>query len=97
MHRGAAQLGLPLLLAARRHADAARFDEWRLLRRSADVARLAVARRRRQSESDSNHVRHWRRAAADRMGRAVAAGLRAIDPGADRQRRPWAVATRHLR
>ena len=36
------QLGLPLLLAARRDADAARSDERRLLRRSAGLARLAA-------------------------------------------------------
>ncbi len=48
IHRRSAQLGLPLLLAARRDADAARADEQRLLRGSPDVARVAGARGRRQ-------------------------------------------------
>ena len=56
--RRAAQLGLPLLLAARRDAHAAGADERRLLRGGADVARLAVARCRRQPEPDPDHVRH---------------------------------------
>ena len=45
--RRRAQLGLPLLLAARRHLHPARADERGLLRRSAGLARLAAARRRR--------------------------------------------------
>ena len=75
---GIAQLGLSLLLAARRDADAARADERRLLRRGAGLARLAAARGRRQSGADADHVRHRRRAAPDRVGGAVAAGLRGL-------------------
>ncbi len=41
------------LLAARRHADAAGADECRLLRRGAQLARLAVARRRRLARARS--------------------------------------------
>ena len=48
-HRRQAQLGLSLLLAARRHADAARRHACRLLRGSAGLARMAAARGRRQS------------------------------------------------
>ena len=57
-HRRRAQLGLPLLLAARRHLDAAGADERRLLRRGARLARLAAARGRRQPAADPDHVRH---------------------------------------
>ena len=67
--RRRAQLGLSLLLAARRHPGPARRHERRLLRGGAGVARLAVARRRRQPGPVADHVRHRRRAAADRMGR----------------------------
>ena len=93
---GRAQLGLSLLLAARRDADAARAHECRLLRRGADVARLAVARRCRQPGSDADHVWPRRRAAIVRMGTAVAAGIRKFAPGAGRQCRAWAVSARRL-
>ena len=79
------QLGLPLLLAARRDADPAGPDQRRLRRRGARLARLAAARRRRQPGPDADHVRPRRRAAADRMGGAVAARLRGLPAGADRQ------------
>ena len=42
------------------------------LRGGAGLARLAAARRGRQPVADADHVRHCRRAAADRMGGAVA-------------------------
>ena len=67
--RRRAQLGLPVLLAARRDVDAARADERRLLRGGQQMARLAVARGRRQPAANADHVRHRRRAAAHRMGR----------------------------
>ena len=73
MDRRRAQLGLPLLLAARRDADAARLHERRLLRGGRGVARMAAARRRRPARAGADHVRHRRRAAAGRMGGAVAA------------------------
>ena len=52
------QLGLPLLLAARRQPDARRADDRRLRRRGARVPRLAAARRRRRSRRPPDHVRH---------------------------------------
>ena len=52
------------------------------------MARLAAARGGRQSRPVADHVRHRRRAAADRMGSALAARLRRVEAGADRQRRP---------
>ena len=86
IHRRRAQLGLPLLLAARRHADAARADERRLLRGGAGLARLAAARGDGQPVADPDHVRPARRAQADRM--AGARGWRAT-----RTRRRFASAT----
>ena len=84
--RRAAQLGLPLLLAARRDADAARADERRLCGRGARVARLAAARGGRLARSIADHVRPSGRAAAARMGDLLAARLRAVEAGARRQR-----------
>ena len=86
-HRRRAQLGLPLLLAARRDADAARDAERRLPRRGDGVAPVAAARRRRRSRRRPDHVRHRRRAAARRARARLAAGLRGLEAGAGRQRR----------
>ena len=61
-NRRRAQLGLSLLLAARRDAHAAGDDGRRLLRRGARLARMAGARGCRQSGADPDHVRHRRRA-----------------------------------
>ena len=77
---GDAQLGLPLLLAARRHPDPARADERRLLRRGAGLARLAAARGRGQPGADADHVWHRRRAAPDRMGGAWLPGYEGRRP-----------------
>ena len=77
--------------------DAARADERRLLRRGAQLARLAAARRRRFTAPDPDHVRHPRRAAAHRMGGALARRLREVDAGAHRQRRAQPVAARYFR
>ena len=52
-HRRRAQLGLPLLLAARRDVLALRAHERRLRRRGARVARLAAARGRRVTRRSS--------------------------------------------
>src|SRR3954447_26741224 len=68
-----AQLGLSLLLAPRRDADAAGDDECRLLRRSQSVARLAVAGGRRCSVTAPGVVRTRRRAPAARDRVAVVA------------------------
>ena len=67
---GVAELGLPVLLAARRHAHIARADERRLLRRGGGVARLAAARRGRSAGAAPDHVRTRRRTAADRSTRS---------------------------
>ena len=95
--RWRAQLGLSLLLAARRDAHAARADERRLLRRSAGVARLAAARRRRRALAAADHVRPRRRASSLGIRGAVAAGLRAVNAGSDRQRRARTAAARRVR
>ena len=58
------------------------------LRRSAGLARMAVARSGRQPRSIADHVRHRRRAAVDGMDRAVAARLREFGAGPHRQCRP---------
>ena len=94
--RQRAQLGLPAVLAARRHPHPARHDERRHLRRGGGMARLAAPRRRGLSRRDADHVRAPRRAAADRMGGGLAAGLRRFDAGAGRQRRAPAVPARRL-
>ena len=72
------QLGLPVLLAARRDADAARVPESGLRRRSARLARLAAACDRRRSRGHPGHVRRRRRAAPDRARAAVARRLRGL-------------------
>ena len=77
--RRRAQLGLPLLLAARRDADAARDAERRLPRRGDGVAPVAPARRRRRPGRRPDHVRDRRRAAARRARARLAAGLRGVD------------------
>src|SRR5262249_35640897 len=85
-HRRPAELGLSLLLAARCHLDAARFDEHWLLRRGARLATVAAARGRRQPRSDADHVRARRRAAAAREGADLAVRLCKLAPGPYRQR-----------
>jgi GH15 family glucan-1,4-alpha-glucosidase len=82
---GGAQLGLPVLLVARRDADAARADGRRILRRGGRVARLAGARGRRLAVADADHVRHRGRAAHAGMDDRLAAGLRRRSAGARRQ------------
>ena len=95
--RRRAELGLPLLLAPRRDAHAARAARRRLHRRGAGVARLAAARGRRRPGRPPDHVRRRRRAAADRVRAAVAAGLRGVAAGARRQRRRRPAPARRLR
>ena len=91
------QLGLPLLLAARRDGDAARTDERALLRRSRCVAALAAAGGRRQSRAGADHVRPCGRAAAGRVDRGLVTRLRPFPSGAHRQRRCRAIPARRLR
>ena len=96
-HRRRAQLGLSLLLAARRDVRAVRADERRLHGGGARLARLAAARGGRRSVEAADHVRPGRRAPPDRIRSAVAARLRRLAARAHRQRRGRAVAARRLR
>src|SRR5271169_623970 len=73
--RRRAQLGLPVLLAARRHLYFASINACWVLRRGTDVARLAVSRGRRKSRSAADHVWPRRRATAYRVGGPVAARI----------------------
>ena len=95
--RRRAQLGLPLLLAARRHADARRPDARRVRRRGRGLAPVAPERHRRRAGRAPDHVRHRRRAPPDRVRGALAARLRGVAPRAHRQRRERAVPARRLR
>jgi len=92
-----AQLGLSLLLAQGCNLHLVESDEQRRLRRGAGLARMAGACRRRQPGAVADHVRHRRRAAADRIGTAVVAGLSRREAGADRQCRVRPIAARRLR
>ena len=91
-----AQLGLSLLLAARRHLHAAGADELGLYRRGGCLAPLAVARGGGLAGQHADHVRHLGPAAPSGVGGVVAARLRRRAAGADRQRRARAIATRRL-
>ena len=97
MARRDAQLGLPLLLGARRDADPLRADDRRLSPRGARLARLAAARGRGRPRADADHVRRRGRAAPPRVEADWLAGLRGLAAGADRQRRARAAAARRLR
>ena len=66
------ELGLPVLLAARRHLDARVAHAGRLLRRGHGLAQLAGADGGRRSGRSADHVRAGRGAASRRMGGAVA-------------------------
>ena len=66
-HRRRAQLGLPLLLAARLGARARGAARRGLHRRGAGLPRLPAARRHRRPGDDPDHVRDRRRAAPDRV------------------------------
>ena len=95
--RGRAQLGLPLLLAARRHAHPRVAHARRLPRRGPGVARLVAARRGRGRHPAADHVRARRRAAPQRVGGRLAPGLRGLGPGAGGQRRLGPVPAGRLR
>ena len=94
--RRLAQLGLPLLLAPRRDLHPPGPAQRRLLDGGVPLARLVAAGRGRQPEPDADHVRPGRRAAADGVGGAVAARLRGVPAGQDRQRRSCPAAARRL-
>ena len=95
--RRRAQLGLPVLLAARRDVHPARDARRRLHRGGGGLARVAAARGRGRPGRPADHVRHRRRAAPGRVRAGVAAGLRGLAAGAGRQRRLRAAAARRLR
>ena len=95
--RRRAQLGLPLLLAARHRAHAPFADAQRLCRGGDELPRLAGPRGGGRSGTAPDHVRHPRRPATDRVRAPVAAGLRRLPTGPRRQRRVRAAAARHLR
>ena len=65
----AEELGLSLLLAARRHADPAGAHERGVLQRGARLARLAAARRGRARRRNSRSCTAWRASAGSRSTR----------------------------
>src|SRR5262249_25747838 len=73
-YRRLTQLGLPVLLAARRDPDVARPDECWIFRGSAELAGMAVACSRRKPPTNSNHVRPAWGTAADGMAGGPAFG-----------------------
>ena len=85
--RRRAQLGLPLLLAARRRAHPRVAARGRLHRGGRALARLAAARHRRRPARTADHVRRRRLAAAARARARPPARLRRLPAGPDRQRR----------
>ncbi len=95
--RRRAQLGLPVLLAARRHPHAARLPQRRVSRRGARMASLAPPRRRGRRVRAPDHVRRRRRAAAAGVHGRLAARLRGLAAGACRQRGQRAVPAGRLR
>src|SRR6188472_15784 len=95
--RRRAELGLPLLLAARRNPHAPRAGPRGLRRRGPRVARLAAPRNRGATGRGADHVRDRRRAAADGGRAGVAPGLRALNARADRERGVPTAPARRLR
>ena len=91
------QLGLPLLLAARRDAHAARAAPLQPRGRGGRLAALADPRGRGRPGRRPDHVRRRRRAAPDRVRAAVARRLRGLEAGAGRQRGERAAPARRLR
>ena len=91
------QLGLPLLLAARRHLHPERPAGERLPRRGVGVERVAPPRGGGQPRQAPDHVRRGRGAPPRRVRDPVARRLRGLGAGARRQRRQRAVPARRLR
>ena len=73
------------------------FMSSRLQRRGAGISRLAYSSCRRQPEPSPDHVRRGRRALAAGADRPLAARIRELEAGADRQRGVAATAARRLR
>ena len=90
------QLGLPLLLAARRHLHAAGAARHRLPRGGQGLARLAAARRRRRPGRPADHVRARRARRRCRSTSCPGCRLRGVRAGAGRQRRRRPVPARRL-
>ena len=80
------QLGLPLLLAARRLADRRGAAGLRLRPGDAPVAGLAAARHRRRPRGHADHVRRGRRPRAARARADAPARLRRLAAGPARER-----------
>ena len=96
--RRRAQLGLSLLLAARRDVHAARLDELRLLRRGARLARWLLRAVAGQPGAGADHVRPGRRAAARPSGRSRGCrATRARKPVRIGNAAARAAPARHLR
>ena len=91
------QLGLPLLLAARRDADAARDAAGGVQRGGGRVAEVAAPRRRRRPGRRADHVRARRRAAARGARARLASRVRGLGARAHGERRLGAAAARRLR
>ena len=91
------QLGLPLLLGARRDADAALARARGLRGRGGRVARLAAPRDRRLARRAAVAVRDRGRAAERRGRAAVARGVRGLEAGAGRERGRRPAPARRLR
>ena len=91
------QLGLPLLLAARRHLHPDALLHGRLPRGGAAWRDWLLRADRRRPGRSADHVRRRRRAAAARVRARLAGRLRGLAPGARRQRRRRPVPARRLR
>ena len=91
------ELGLPVLLAARRHVHPERADRRRLHRRGRGVAGLAAAGGGGRPGGPPDHVRRRRRASAPGARGRLAARLRGLATGAGRQRCVRAVPARRVR
>ena len=95
--RRRAQLGLSLLLVARRRADARGPADRRLRRGGAHLPRLPGTGRHRRPRRHPDHVRHRGRAPPDRVRARAPAGLRGRATDPRRQRSLRAVSARRLR
>ncbi len=89
---GTAELGLPVLLAARRHVHPAGAAGHRIRRGGQGVAGVAAAGRRRRSRRLADHVRPGRHPADSRVHLGLADRLPGCSPGPDRQRRRRPIA-----
>ena len=94
--RRAPQLGLPVLLAARRHLHPAGAAGHRVRRRGTGLAGMAGARGRRRPGRAADHVRARRHPPAARADLPWLAGYEGAGTGADRQRRRRPVPARRL-